>query len=104
MVGNLVLAIFRHVGDDDAGARCRIDVHAVHADAKAGDNLAAFELLDNLCGDFGVRDEQSVRLAGYRQDILRCSPLGQLEFRVQLGQHLRGRIEIRERRIGNSDQ
>ena len=80
------------------------DVDVVHADAEAGDDPAAGHLLDHLGGDFGVGGQDGIGVAGNFQDGFRRRRLGEPQFSADLGHDLAGRVQVREDRVGNSNQ
>ena len=64
MVGDLVGAVIGDVGDRDALAGGSFHIHEVVTNAKADDQLAAFELVDGLGVDARSPSHDGVGLAG----------------------------------------
>ena len=71
MIGDLVDAVVRHLGDDDARAGRRREIDVVDADAEARDDPAAGHLPDHVRRDLRVGDEQRVGARGDFQDRFR---------------------------------
>ena len=63
----------RRVGDDDATARRRFDIHVVDADPRAPDYLQAQGPVDQLCGELGRRadDDRVVEIDDLRELTVR---------------------------------
>ncbi len=103
MVGHLVHAVIRHVGDDDAGLRGRLDVHVVHPDAKAGNDPTALELPDDIPCDGSICDEHAIRLAGDIQNRLRSWLGSQAQFSAPVGQNPLRRLQTGKDRVRYSN-
>jgi hypothetical protein len=82
VLGDLLDAIRRIVGDDDAGRGRGVQVYGIHADAVAGDDPALRHLRHDLGRDRpGVGIEERVAIRGLAQELLGLLGLQRHELR-----------------------
>jgi hypothetical protein len=105
VVGDLVDAVVRDIGDEDAVRSRRIDVDRVDADPISSDNVAVFQAVDHLSRHWDIAVEHGVGLARALRDLIRIGDISlEAQFVARGTQQVALDLEMLKEVIGNNDQ
>jgi hypothetical protein len=103
VVRHFMHAIVGHVCDHDTELGRRLGVDIVDAEAEPADRLAALQLPQQLARQLGIGDQDRIRIARHRQDVLGRHALRHAHFGIEARQRGQGGVKRGEDTVGHGD-